>query len=188
MQPSFLRQNIYYYDTYLSTFEEKEKKQARFPRENGVCEWPQGALSQTKKRQKEVDRFWRKIIETQIISTWAEAAGPTGVAKNPVTWVDNLNAVVQVWIWDHIGKVHIQQKRTTSQGKTHQGTLRNGFLFLFVSLQSAAQTQSRQRFSRSSSNDLSLPQEFQERRWSQSHQAQNPGMFQIEQKLTCAQA
>jgi hypothetical protein len=29
--------NQYYYETYLSTFQEKEKKQARVPRKNGFC-------------------------------------------------------------------------------------------------------------------------------------------------------
>jgi hypothetical protein len=33
--PLFLRVNAYYNETYLSTFQKKEKKQARIPRKNG---------------------------------------------------------------------------------------------------------------------------------------------------------
>ena len=44
-------------ETHLPTFPQEKKEQARFPRKNGNCQWPQGIGFTQEKRQKETYRF-----------------------------------------------------------------------------------------------------------------------------------
>jgi len=45
------------HETYISTFAQKKKKQARLPRAHGNCQWPQGISKPQKKRPQETYRF-----------------------------------------------------------------------------------------------------------------------------------
>jgi hypothetical protein len=42
IRPVFRAQNISKHVTYVSTIGKEKKEQTRFPRENGICKWPQG--------------------------------------------------------------------------------------------------------------------------------------------------